>query len=86
MSAIDDLIGTLQAVIDELDDARNAAGNARSETEQVQSKAAAVPAHAVVAGLELVKSDLDQLVREIAAAVETANQAIGHAKAAADGP
>jgi hypothetical protein len=85
MSAIDDLVGTLQSVIDELDDARNAGGHAQTETDQVQAKAAAVPAHAVVAGLEIVKNDLDRLLREISTAIDTAHEAITHAKAAADG-
>jgi hypothetical protein len=85
MSAIDDLVTTLQSVIDELDDARSASAGALAETDQVQAKAAAVPAHAVVAGLEVVKSDLDRLVREVAGAIDAANEAIVHAKAAADG-
>jgi ABC-type transporter Mla subunit MlaD len=85
MSAIDDLVGTLQSVINELDDARSTGGSAKSEAEEVQLRAAAVPAHAVVAGLEVVKDDLDRLMQQISAAIDSANDAITHAKAAADG-
>lgn len=85
MSAIDDLVGTLQSVIDELDNAKSTSSAARSETEEAQAKAAALPAHAVVAGLALVKDDIDRLIQQIAAAVDTANEAINHASAAVEG-
>jgi hypothetical protein len=85
MSAIDEVIAALQSVIDELDDAANAAGNARSETDDAVAQAVALGATNAVAGLTAVKDSIDKLTQQIGATAEVANDAIGHARAVADG-
>jgi hypothetical protein len=85
MSAIDEVIAALQSVIDELDDATNATGTARTETDEAVAQAVALGAPNVVAGLHAVKEAIDKLGQHVAATIDVANDAIGHAKAVADG-
>ena len=85
MSAIDDLVNTLQGVIDELNDGQNGAGNAKSEADDAMSQAVALGANHMIGGLETVKSTIDQLTQQIRTAIDTAEEAINQAKAAAEG-
>jgi Flp pilus assembly pilin Flp len=85
MSAIDEVVATLQTVIDELNDANTAAGTARSEADDAVAQAVALGATHVVAGLSAVKDSINKLTQQIGATVDIAHDAVGHAKALADG-
>ncbi len=85
MSAIDDVITALQAVIDELNDATNTANTAKTEADEAANQAVALGATASIAGLEAVKDAINKLTQQIHATTDIANDAIGHAKAVADG-
>jgi hypothetical protein len=85
MSAIDEVIAALQSVIDELNDAGNATGTARTEADEAVAQAVALGATGAVAGLTAVKDSIEKLSQQVAATVDVANDAIGHAKAVADG-
>lgn len=85
MSAIDQVIAALQSVIDELNDAGNATGTARTEADEALATAVALGATPVVAGLTAVKDAIDKLSQQVAATVDVANDAIGHAQAVANG-
>jgi len=85
MSAIDEVVAALQAVVDELNDASNAAGAARHEADDAVAQAVALGANNVVVGLTAVKDSIDKLAQQVGATVVVANDAIGHAKAVADG-
>lgn len=85
MSAIDEVIGALQSVIDELNDAGSAANMARTEADEAVAQAVALGATGAVTGLTTVKDSIEKLSQQVAATVDLANDAIGHAKAVADG-
>jgi hypothetical protein len=85
MSAIDDVITALQSVIDELNDATNAASTAKTDADEAVAQAVALGATATIAGLNAVKDSIDKLTQHVAASIDVANDAIGHAKAVADG-
>jgi hypothetical protein len=63
----------------------NSTGTARSEADDAVAQAVALGATNVVAGLTAVKDAIDRLTQQIGATVSVANDAIGHAKAVADG-
>ncbi|MFC7548008.1 hypothetical protein [Plantactinospora sp. GCM10030261] len=85
MSAIDEVIAALQSVIDELNDANNAVGTARTEADEAVTQAVALGATHAIAGLSAVKDSIDRLSQQVAATVDVANDAISNAKAVADG-
>lgn len=85
MSAIDEVIAALQTVIDELGDAGNAAGTALAEVDDAVAQAAALGATAAVEGLGAVKDRIESLSQQVSATIEAANEAIGQARAVADG-
>ncbi len=85
MSAIDEVIAGLQKVLDELDDATNAAEAARSEADEGLSHAVVAGGGATVAGYEAIKDAIEKLTQQLAAATEIANEAVGHADAVVNG-
>lgn len=76
MSAIDEVITALQSVIDELNDANNAAGTARTEADEAVAQAVALGATHVVAGLSAVHDSIDKLTQQVGATIAMANDAI----------
>jgi hypothetical protein len=86
MSAIDEVITALQAVIDELNDTTNAAGAASTKAEEAVSQAVALGTSGAVTGLTAVKESIDKLTQQVYATIDIANDTIGQARAVADGP
>lgn len=85
MSAIDEVIAALQAVIDELNDTTNAANGAASKTDEAIAQAVALGATGAVAGLTMVKDSIDKLTQQVHATIDIANDTINQARAVADG-
>jgi hypothetical protein len=85
MSAIDEVIAALQAVIDELDDTTNAANGAATKTDEAVTQAVALGATGAVAGLTMVKDSIDKLTQQVHATIDIANDTINQARAVADG-
>lgn len=85
MSAIDEVIAALQAVIDELDDTTNAANGAATKTDEAVTQAVALGATGAVAGLTMVKDSIDKLTQQVHATIDIANDTISQARAVADG-
>lgn len=84
MSAIDEVIAALQAVIDELTDTTNAAGAASTKAEEAVAQAVALGTTASVAGLTAVKDSIDKLTQQVYATIDIANDTINQARAVAD--
>lgn len=85
MSAFDEVIAALQAVVDKLDDVTNAAGTAETEADDATAQAVALGATGIVAGLAVVKGGVEKVQQQVAATVDTANETISHARAVASG-
>jgi hypothetical protein len=85
MSAIDEVIAALQAVIDELNDTTNAAGAASAKADEAVTQAVALGTTATVAGLTAVKDSIDKLTQQVYATIDIANDTINQARAVADG-
>ena len=85
MSAIDEVIAALQAVIDELNDTTNAANGAATKTDEAVTQAVALGATGAVAGLSMVKDSIDKLTQQVHATIDIANDTINQARAVADG-
>jgi len=85
MSAIDEVIAALQAVIDELNDTTNAASGAATKTDEAVTQAVALGATGAVAGLTAVKDSIDKLTQQVHATIDIANDTISQARAVADG-
>jgi hypothetical protein len=85
MSAIDEVIAALQAVIDELNDTTNAANGAATKTDEAVTQAVALGATGAVAGLTAVKDSIDKLAQQVHATIDIANDTMGQARAVADG-
>jgi hypothetical protein len=85
MSAIDEVIAALQAVIDELNDTSNAASGANSKADEAVTQAVALGATGAVAGLTAVKDNIDKLSQQVHATIDIANDTIDQARAVADG-
>lgn len=85
MSAIDEVIETLQSVLAELGDATGAAATARAKTEEAIETANALGASYAATQLTTAKDSIETLTERIDASLEVTNTAISHAKAAVDG-
>ena len=85
MSAIDEVIAALQAVVDELDDATNAANGAATKTDEAVTQAVALGTTGAVAGLTMVKDSIDKLTQQVQATIDITNDTINQARAVADG-
>ena len=85
MSAIDEVITALQAVIDELNDTSNAASGANAKADEAVAQAVALGAAGTVAGLTAVKDSIDKLSQQVHATIDVANDTINQARAVADG-
>lgn len=85
MSAIDEVIASLQGVIDELNDTSNAASAAASKTDEAVNQAVALGATATVAGLSAVKESIEKLSQQVQGTIDIANDTINQARAVADG-
>jgi hypothetical protein len=85
MSAIDEIIASLQSVTGELNDAGGATGTAIREADEAISQADALGAAQVVTGLSSVKELTEKVLQQIQAASEVTGEAINLAKSIAEG-
>ena len=85
MSAIDEVITALQAVIDELNDTSAAASGASAKADEAVAQAVALGFAASVAGATAVKDSIDKLAQQVHATIDVANETIDLARAVADG-
>lgn len=85
MSAIDEVIASLQGVIDELNDTSNAANAAAAKTDEAVNQAVALGATATVAGLTTVKESIEKLSQQVYGTIDIANDTISQARAVAEG-
>ncbi|GIF09161.1 hypothetical protein [Actinoplanes siamensis] len=85
MSAIEEVIAALQAVVDELNDTSNAAASATAKADDAMSQAVVLGATATVAGLSAVKESIEKLSQQVQGTLDIANDMITQAHAVADG-
>jgi len=85
MSAIDEVITALQAVIDGLNDTSGATSGAASKADEAVAQAVALGFAASVAGATAVKDSIDKLAQQVHATIDVANETIDLARAVADG-
>lgn len=84
MSAIEDVIGALDGVIDKLDEATAGTQAAESEADTGLDHATAAGANAATEGFTAVKDQIETLRGLIDAARQGADEALSTAKAVAD--
>jgi uncharacterized phage infection (PIP) family protein YhgE len=84
MSAIDEVIGALQGVVDELNDAVGAATSAAAKTDEAVNQAVALGATATVAGLSTVKDSIEKLTQQVQGTIDIANDSISQTRAVAE--
>jgi hypothetical protein len=85
MSAADQAIGTLSAVLDELNDATTAAQAAKTQIDEGLTHAAAAGGAALVAAFQDLRETVDRLCVQIATTVDDADEALTKAKAVSSG-
>jgi hypothetical protein len=85
MSAIEEVMTSLELAVEELNSATSAAGTGKTAADEGLGHAEAAGGASTVAGYTAVRDAIDKLAQQITAAIEVANEAIGHARAIADG-
>ncbi len=85
MSFADEAAGTLQSVIDELQDASTAAHAAKSQVEEGLTHATAAGGAALVTAFQALRETIDKLAAQISTTVDSAEDALAQAKAVSSG-
>jgi hypothetical protein len=85
VASIDEIISSVQSVIDKLDDASSAAHGVASDCDDAISQAMGLSATSLAGALQVVKDTVEKGASQVAAAAETFKEAITHAQAAQEG-
>jgi ABC-type transporter Mla subunit MlaD len=85
VASIEEIIGSVQSVIDKLDDAATATQGAVSNCDDAISQAMGLSATSLVGALQAVKATIESGASQVAVAGETFKEAIAQAQAAQDG-
>jgi nicotinate-nucleotide pyrophosphorylase len=85
MTAIDEIIASLESVTSELNNAGGSTTTAINEADEAIAAANALGAAQVVAGLSSVKEVIEKVMQQVRAASEAAGEAVNLAKAIAEG-
>lgn len=85
MASIEEIITSVQSVIDKLDEAASAAHGASSECGDAISQAMGLSATGLAGALQVVKDTIENGASQATASIDTFKDAITQAQAARDG-
>ena len=84
MSAIDEIIQSLNEAVDKVDEGRSAISTVEQQTDEALDQAVALGMKAAVEGFTQLKDEVEQLLSQLGAASEAAKEVLATARAVAD--